>query len=271
MLQTVKRRDFLERSVGSLLAMGLWPGALRAQDNGQGGAFSFIAVNDTHYIDEQCGEFLAKVMAQMKATTPKPDFVLIAGDLCDHGTVAELGGAREVYKTLGLPYHVVIGNHDYVSPIDRKPYEDHFPKSLDFRFEHKGWQIVGLDTSEGQKYNNTTVQPHTIQWLDEQVPKLDRAKPTVVFTHFPLGPMTPTRPLNADVVLERFKDLNLQAVFNGHFHGFTERMVGKAVVTTNRCCALKRNNHDGTREKGYFVCVAKDGKIARTFVEVKAT
>src|SRR5262249_55410346 len=114
------------------------------------------------------------------------------------------------------------------------------------------------------------VQPHTLQWLDDTLSKLNKKKPTVVFTHFPLGPLVIYRPGNADKVLERFKEFNLQAVFNGHFHAFTERKVGQTVLTTNRCCSFSRNNHDGSKEKGYFVCHAKDGKIERTFVEVPA-
>jgi hypothetical protein len=77
------------------------------------------------------------------------------------------------------------------------------------------------------------------------------------------------RPLNADPVLEGFRDFNLVAVFDGHYHGFTERHAGRTVLTTNRCCAISRNNHDGTPEKGYFLCTALDGQIQRQFVEVK--
>ena len=61
----------------------------------------------------------------------------------------------------------------------------------------------------------------------------------------------------------------LVSVFNGHFHGFTERQVRQAMITTNRCCSLKRGNHDKTTEKGYFLCTAKEGKITRSFVEFK--
>ena len=70
-------------------------------------------------------------------------------------------------------------------------------------------------------------------------------------------------------VLDRFKEFNLRAVYNGHHHGFTEKTVRDVPITTNRCCAFARGNHDGTKEKGYFLCHAKDGKIERTFVEVK--
>ena len=45
--------------------------------------------------------------------------------------------------------------------------------------------------------------------------------------------------------------------------------VSTATVTTNRCCALKRNNHDGTKQKGYFVCEVMEGVLVRRFVEYK--
>ncbi len=267
--ETISRRQWLSGSVGSLLAVGLWPGALRAEGKGNSGEFSFIAVNDLHYLDDRCGPWFERVVEQMKASQPAIDFCLIGGDYSEKGTAAELAGARDAFKKLGVPSYGVIGNHDYVTHQDRRSYEEIFPGRLNYHFENRGWQFVALDSSEGQQYKDTTIQPATLQWLDDTLPKLDQKRPTVIVTHFPLGPLTPSRPKNADAVLERFKNYNLQAVFNGHFHGFTERKVGAATLTTNRCCAFSRNNHDGTKEKGYFVCRAKAGKIERVFMEVK--
>ena len=71
-------------------------------------------------------------------------------------------------------------------------------------------------------------------------------------------------------VLKRLTDYDLRAAFSGHFHGFTEKTSGHATLTTNRCCALSKGNHDGTKEKGYFLMTVKDGKLSREFVEVKA-
>ena len=128
---------------------------------------------------------------------------------------------------------------------------------------------MGLDTSEGKKYEKTSIQPETFRWLEEHVSKLNRKLPTILFTHFPMGPDTTYRPTNADDLLERFRDFNLVAVFNGHFHGFTERTVRNTVFTTNKCCSISRGNHDKTLEKGYFLCRAKEGRIEREFIEVK--
>ena len=121
------------------------------------------------------------------------------------------------------------------------------------------------------KYEKTSIQPATLQWLDDYLPRLNPRRPTVVFTHFPLGDGVNYRPQNADELLDRFRDFNLQAVFCGHYHGFTERTSGQAILTTNRCCSLKRGNHDGTKPKGYFACEAAEGKLTRTFVEYKPT
>ena len=74
---------------------------------------------------------------------------------------------------------------------------------------------------------------------------------------------------NADAILERLKPFNLQAAFNGHYHAFTETKAGETIVTTNRCCSFARNNHDGSKEKGYFLVEAKEGRLKRQFVEVK--
>jgi hypothetical protein len=110
-----------------------------------------------------------------------------------------------------------------------------------------------------------------LKFLDTTLPKLDKKRPLIVFTHFPLGDGVRMRPTNADEVLKRFTEYNLRAVYSGHFHSFTEKKAGETVLTTNKCCAISRNNHDGTKEKGYFLVQAKGGKLERTFVEMKVS
>lgn len=266
------RRDLLRASAGSLLAAGLWPGALSAGRRADDG-FTFVAVNDLHFKNEKCEPWFQTVSKSILGLKDKPDFLLVVGDLTENGTAAQLGKMTDVLKALKLPYYTVIGNHDYAARTDRKPYEAACPKSLNQHFEHKGWQFVGLDTSDekdGTKYQGVTVGKPTLAWIDETVPKLDPKKPTVVFTHFPLGDRVNMRLSNADLVLDKFKPVNLRGVFNGHYHALTEKTIrGDVLVTTNRCCAFSVNNHDKSKEKGYFVCTAKDDKVTRQFVEVK--
>jgi hypothetical protein len=263
------RREWIRNSAAATLALGLWPGCARFGGNGHGGEFTFLEINDPHYTSPKCPEWFERVTASVRAIAPKPELCLVVGDLADTGTEQELGAMRDVLRGLGMPFHVVIGNHDYATQTDRAPWEKLLPQRLNYRFEHRGWQFVGLDSSEGKKYEKTMIQPETFRWVDDNLKKLDRKKPTVLFTHFPLGPATQYRPLNADDLLERFEQLNLVSVFNGHFHGFTERTVGRTVFTTNKCCAISRTNHDKTKEKGYFLCRVKEGRIEREFIEVQ--
>ncbi|HWQ91880.1 MAG TPA: metallophosphoesterase [Clostridia bacterium] len=268
---SIKRRQWLRLSAGALLTLGLWPGCARWAGQGRGGTFRFIVINDTHFHTPRCPAWFERVRARILSHDPKPEFCLVLGDLAEHGTTTELGAMREVLQSLDMEFRVVIGNHDYSSGSDRSAWDQTFPRSLNYTFVHHGWQFIGLDTTQGTDWQKTSIQSETLNWLEGQLPKLQPASPTVVFTHFPLGSQVRYRPLNADVLLTRFQPFNLVAVFSGHFHGLTEHQFGQTMLTTNRCCAIGRNNHDGSAEKGYFLCTAKDGQITRQFVAVNLT
>jgi Icc-related predicted phosphoesterase len=262
------RRQLLLRSPAALLAAGLWPGALAAGDK-ETDSFSFLVVNDLHSLNEKCRPWFEKVARQMAAHSEKPVLLTIAGDLSDEAKPEPLAAAKDIFASLKLPVHVVPGNHDYTPKQERKAYDDLFPKQLNHAFDHGGWQFVALDTTEGTKASGTVIAADTLNWLDANLPKLDKKKPTVIVTHFPLGEGVKMRPNNANDLLKRFLEFNLRAVYSGHFHSFTEKKAGDTVLTTNKCCSFARGNHDGTKEKGYFLVAAKDGKLERQFVEVK--
>jgi 3',5'-cyclic AMP phosphodiesterase CpdA len=263
------RRDLLRRSPAALLAAGLWPGTLAAGDPPTD-EFSFLVVNDLHSLDRKCRPWFETVVKQMAGHPEKPAFLLIAGDLANDGKADQLGAVKDIFASLKVPVYVVPGNHDFTPKQERKAYDDLYPNRLNYAFDHGGWQFVALDTTEGTKYQDTTIAADTLKWLDDQLPKLDQKKPLVVFTHFPLGDGVKMRPKNAGEVLKRLMPYNLRAAFSGHYHAFTEKTAGDAVLTTNKCCSFSRGNHDGTKEKGYFLVAAKDGELTRRFVEVKA-
>jgi 3',5'-cyclic AMP phosphodiesterase CpdA len=274
-MKNITRREWLRisagASAGTLLSLGLWPGRLRGADAAPNENFTFIAVNDLHALEPACRPWFDNVVRQMKASAPDAEFCLLGGDLADNGTPAQLTLIKEAFAGIGIPCHAVVGNHDYRTMTDRSAYEKIFPGQINYSFTHRGWQIVGLDSSEGTKSKETRISATTLRWLDQNIPKLHPERPTILFTHFPLGMMTFARPLNADDLLQRFLGLNLQAVFCGHFHGLTARPFANAIITTDRCCSRVRFNHDGTPEKGWFVCKAVNGNVDRRFVEFRAT
>jgi predicted phosphodiesterase len=263
----INRRKALKYlSAGSLLGLGLWPGCAHQPKGAR--SFRFLAINDMHYLSPACGDYLTGVARQMK-THDKVEFCLLLGDSTDYGKREDFAVVRDIFKGLGMPVYTQIGNHDYISQTNRSGYEEIFGKELNYFFKHNGWQFLGLDSTDGQRFENTKISSDTLTWVRDTLPKLDKRAPLVIFTHFPLGTGVRYRPGNADEFLGLFLDFDLKAVLSGHFHGFTERQIGRVTLTTNRCCSLKRNNHDSTTQKGYFLCAASETGLTRTFVEFK--
>jgi Calcineurin-like phosphoesterase len=267
------RRDFLSRTAALTLAAGLWPGRLLAGDaaKGEAGDFDFIAVNDLHYVDPKlCPPWFETAFEAMKASAPKAEFVLLSGDLTMNATAKEFAGIREAFEQLKLPVHLTLGNHDVTKEGQRTLYEGYFPERVNYAVEHRGWQFFCLNSVESRAADGTKIPQETLQWLDDNLKKFEPGKPTVISTHYPLGRGVVRRPGKSDDLLKRFEKFNLQSIFNGHWHGYTQTLIGDAVVTTDRCCSRIRLNHDGSPLKGWFVCQARAGKITRRFVTVPA-
>jgi 3',5'-cyclic AMP phosphodiesterase CpdA len=264
----ITRRAALVR-VGKLglLAGSLGPLAWRGWAKSASAEFKFIVVNDTHYMSDECGRYLEGLVRQMNGEGA--ELCLHAGDLTEKGERNHLKAVRQIFSRLDMPFYPVPGNHDYLTPANREAYTSTFPLRVNYSFRHQGWQFIALDTTEGQKYFGTRIQPATFRMLADIQSRLRKSRPTIVFTHFPLCEEVRTRPVNARELLAKFDGWNVKAFFSGHFHGFTECTYGEAPVTTNRCCALKRNNHDNTKEKGYFVCTVSGMALSRRFVEYK--
>jgi len=262
------RRTFL-RQMTSVVAAGVGANALRAQSTTAGPSFRFIVINDLHHGSAECDPFFRKLIAQIRRHE-SIEFCVIVGDLADTGKPASLATIRRLFSELPYPFYAVPGNHDCDVEQTTRLYSEVFPDQLNYRFDHQGWEFVAFDSTEGNHWGGTMVQPETLAWLDATLPELDRSKPTVGFTHFPLSDAArqDLTPLNAPEVLARFDTVNLRCMFNGHFHARTEGHHGKAVVLTNACCSRVRDNHDGSLPEGYIVCTAYgDGRLDRDFVE----
>jgi hypothetical protein len=268
------RREFL-RAMSLSLAAGTLahPDRLAASASPRealappSGAFRFIVVNDLHHAAPDCTPLLEALVAHMRDHGPV-EFCLVVGDLADKGERASLEAVRDAFGALGAPVYPVPGNHDCDIGENPDLYSSVFPERLNYAFAHRGWQFVGLDTTDGNAWQNTRIGAHTREFLRTTVPTLDPRAPTVVFTHFPLSADVRMASLDAGEILGAFADHDLRHVFGGHFHSRTENRHGKALLETNTCCSRVRSPHDGTSSEGYLLCTAHpDGTLERAFVE----
>ena len=258
------------RAILKLLALGAaWRGA-QPGVAAQQPAFRFIVVNDLHHETPECDPFFRSLVSQM-GSHGTIDFCLIVGDIADTGKPASFAAIRDTFAALRVPIYTVPGNHDNDVDKTTRVYSEAFPGRLNYTFAHKGWQFIGIDSTDENKFEKTRIGDVALAWLDATVPTLDRTRPTVVFTHFPLAAGVDLVPLNAPDVLKRISVLNVRAAFTGHYHARVERSFADMRLVTNACCSRMRDNHDGSLEEGYLLCSAgTDGRLTSQFVEFAA-
>ena len=242
--------------------------------------FTFAVLNDLHYTTPEDRPWLDRLVQQVNAI-PELELVLILGDLAEYGTRAELQAAHEILTPLAVPWYVVPGNHD--GPPNRplgsgvaglRDYEVLFPNRRNYTFTHKGWQFIGLDTTNGSGYQLLPIPEDTKAFARDAAAKLDSQAPTILFTHMPLDPTIRFSSLDGFDLLGSLAALNLRIVFSGHFHGFTESVApaphpAHLKLLTNRCCSRTRELHDGTSQRGFFRCRANaDQSVDYTFIDL---
>jgi 3',5'-cyclic AMP phosphodiesterase CpdA len=230
--------------------------------------FTFLVANDLHYHNEQDDPWLARLFDRMNGQAEQPEFLLLLGDLAENGSEQQLTNVKSALDWLAMPVYPVIGNHDYVEATDRTGWNATFGQT-NYRFEHRGWQFLGLDSTVGTPYEDILMPESTLEWVSAELAGLSREQPLVFFTHFPIGAGIRWRPRNAEELLERFVGWNLRAGFSGHFHGAVEQEWNGALLRNGACCALRKHNHDESPAKGYLLCEASaGGELRCRFVQV---
>jgi len=129
---------------------------------------------------------LERCVAALNAFRPKPDFVVISGDLADTPTAGEYQHLKRLLAPLALPYAGIPGNHD-----SRELMRDAFPSQpyafssgpLNQRIEIGGLDLLLLDSSVPGKPHGELDAP-TLQWLDATLAD-SPGRPALVFLHHP--------------------------------------------------------------------------------------
>jgi 3',5'-cyclic AMP phosphodiesterase CpdA len=69
------------------------------------------------YCEFDTAPYLARAVAALNALVPRPDVVLVTGDLVEHGEAAEYDRLRRLLAPLVMPVFVIPGNHDAREPL----------------------------------------------------------------------------------------------------------------------------------------------------------
>lgn len=130
---------------------------------------------------------LARCIARLNALTPRPDAVIMTGDLVDRGTPEEYAHLKSLLATLELPYYLLVGNHD-----GRDALRDAFAGRAELRtgdafvqyaLDIGPLRVIALDSVVPEQSAGTLCDAR-LDWLAAQ---LDAARdtPVVIALHHP--------------------------------------------------------------------------------------
>ncbi|MGA7994918.1 MAG: phosphodiesterase [Bradyrhizobium sp.] len=185
---------------------------------------------------------LERCVAALNAFRPRPDFVVISGDLADTPTAEEYQYLKRLLAPLELPFAGIPGNHD-----SRELMRAAFPSAayafssgpLNQRVEIAGLDLVLLDSSVPGKPHGELDAP-TLQWLEAML-ATSPDKPALVFLHHPpfktgIWHMDRQNLLNAaDLAAVVSRHPRVQRIATGHVHRATLTIF--AGVATTICPA----------------------------------
>jgi 3',5'-cyclic AMP phosphodiesterase CpdA len=129
---------------------------------------------------------LAAAIAHVNGLDPRPDLVLLTGDLVEKGTAPEYAKLRALLGALEIPALVIPGNHDDREAF-RAAFRDHdyLPDSgpMHYVAEQGGVRIVAFDVTVPGLHHGL-VDAEGARWLDGTLAAAPD-RPTLVMMHQP--------------------------------------------------------------------------------------
>lgn len=217
----------------------------------------FVQITDTHvcvdgrkaYGQVDTNDGLKQSIKAINALDPKPDFVVVTGDLVgdyvEIGVTDEYDVFREIMDELTIPYYVLPGNHDSRDMM-AKTFQDHdylFQYDDDFlhyTIDDQPMRIIGLDSKANQKVNGKMSHGELCQerldWLRARLEE-DKDTPTLIMVHHPpfetgIVSMDGSRLLQEQELADVLDEYpNVKKVICGHVHRHIFGQVGNTPAT----------------------------------------
>ncbi|RMD99136.1 MAG: hypothetical protein D6814_06120 [Calditrichaeota bacterium] len=144
--------------------------------------FTFLHLSDMQF--GSFGEYekgMAYFVQQIKnnAYFPAPDFILVTGDIADHGKPEEYQFYKKMMDQIGLPYYTIPGNH-YDGDFHgiHQAYLDIIGRDkMNYYFQYKGFRFIML-----ARYNSLV----DFNWVEDLV--ASSPGPVFICDHYPLYP-----------------------------------------------------------------------------------
>ncbi|RZF61099.1 phosphodiesterase [Sphingomonas populi] len=204
-------------------------------------------ITDTHVVARDSRAYrdqvdtngmMTKAVDRLNRLDPRPDCVVITGDLCDHGTVTEYDELKRQLARLHLPFYLVIGNHDdrktMLASLDYPHLADAWP-FVQYTVEDMPVRIIALDSTSDDHHMGEFCEARRA-WLEERLAE-QPDRPTIVALHHPpfdcgITLMDAEGTGWAQGLIETLSRYpNIERVLCGHVHRSIQAVVGGRLAT----------------------------------------
>ncbi len=183
---------------------------------------------------------LARCVDHINRLMPKPDLVLMTGDVANDWRQDQTELAKSILDGLHCPYYVVPGNHD-----DRAVIWDVFGGAacpakpdgfINYVIDGFPVRMIGIDTLESGQSGGVLCDTR-LGWIADRLAD-DQTTPTVLFMHHPpLKLAVPETDVDGFVGSEALGALisnapNVKRILCGHIHLLTHTLWNGTIVTT---------------------------------------
>ncbi|NQV20928.1 MAG: metallophosphoesterase [Rhodospirillales bacterium] len=212
---SLNRRSFIKGSSAAAIGTVLPLSVIELACAEKGENITFAYISDSHIQQIKGNKFvrnfdrgLIRAVAEANLMNPKPDFIMFGGDLAQLGKKEELDHGLEILSALSGKVRYVLGEHDYYLDLGEYWTDKISPHYYSFDVKgvhfvvlnsiltHDEWtfnrwpsaeermnQMAGLDNPNGSPF---MVGEKQRKWLKEDLDKIDKSTPVVVFSHSPI-------------------------------------------------------------------------------------
>jgi 3',5'-cyclic AMP phosphodiesterase CpdA len=186
---------------------------------------------------------LRRCVERLSALSPRPDAVLVTGDLTDFGTVDEYRHVAQCLKPLQMPVYLMVGNHDDRAAL-REVFDARYLREegtgsafVQYAFDLDDMRVIALDSQKPGESPGTLCDER-LAWLERQL-EAARGRPVIVALHHPpfatgIGHMDDMAlDAEASAKLEALisRHPNVERVLCGHVHRPVHRRFGGTIVS----------------------------------------
>ena len=209
------------------------------------GELSFVQISDSHMgfnkpANPDVVSTLQAAVAKINALPAAPEFMLHTGDITHLSKPAEFDQVEKILQSARTKdVFFVPGEHDVLED-DGQQYRERFGKGTKgagwSSFDKKGVHLIGLVNVMNLKAGGMgSLGAEQLKWLQDDVARLSKSTPVVVFAHMPLWNIYPEWGWGTDdsaQALSYLKRFGSVTVLNGHIHQTMQKVEGNVTFHT---------------------------------------